>query len=146
MPNIETGSKLHRLALGGVQLTKFEDLCITKLVELVPVQIRKTLVEQLKLVSLVQREVGGRTLNFYATKFGRVNWKTAPMFKTNKDSAKLLKFDLRPEKNRLLHVNFWVVNGHFFQITFSEDVSSFSELDDFDIVGAKQSWRSEIIT
>ena len=147
MGYIKTGSFLRRFILGGTQLNKFENFCLSKLVELLPKEIKEILIAQLYTINLVQREVGGRTLNFYATKLGRVNWKNTPLFSTRKSEVKLLKLELEMQNKKKVHVNFWVVNGIFFQITFSSMESTYSGAveENITINKVKQSWRSDII-
>ena len=131
---LEFGSWLQNLWFGGVNLLSIEKILLGKFLEYLPVGIRQTVEKQIDQYNLVQREIDGRTVNFYYKKFlgSKVN---IPVLSTKVIEAKLLslKFKILDE-DKNLHANFWSVNGKFFCMNFSQDMRPFKNVEQVNII------------
>ncbi len=129
---------------GGINLYPFEELCIDELINIVPNPIKDTLIEQFKMLNLGQREVDSRALNFYRIKWGILSTKNIPKLSTKQQETKLLKIEITLNNKDNIHINYWVVNGIFFQITFNKDISKYKNINVLNVTKVVKAWQSNI--
>jgi hypothetical protein len=82
---------------------------------------REVLHGQLRLVNRVQRHTDGKEVNLYQIRRRKVSLEGMPVFPFAVEEAKLASVRYRVTgETRTRRVDFWLVNGHLFQMQFRE--------------------------
>jgi hypothetical protein len=141
------GTLFTRFLWGGTTLTKTEHAMLVELVKQLPIALQKTVNSQFQAYNLVQREINGRTLNFYRKLHGKSNnMDGLPLLEMKKDEAPLIGLTVRFQHNgQVLHVTLTAVHGRVFSINFDCRPPRVSTGLLFTVEKVRPSWKSDFI-
>ncbi len=141
------GTTFTRLLGGGASLTLLEYQVICGMLASLPPWLAATANAQLDAYNLVQREVNGRTLNFYRKLHGSCDNMTGlPTFDMQKEEAPLVGVTFRLADNgTLLHATMTAVRGRLFCVSFDRALHKLKTKQAPIIETVRQSWRSNFL-
>jgi hypothetical protein len=143
LPTISLWSRILR---GGVSLSAFERFLLRTLAEHVPPDIATALRQQWRGLNLIQRNPDWQELNFYRIVWGRVDRRGLPKLPIRDGEVKLLSLSLRPgNEPELLHVNFWAMDGWFFNLNANRSLKPFRALPEVEVKAVERSYRSNLV-
>jgi hypothetical protein len=135
-----------RFLRGGVILAPCERFLLTTLVRHVPADMAAALRQQWRGLNLVQRSPAWDELRFYRVVRGRVDRAELPNLPIAGGEVKLLSLALRPSPDSdLLHVNFWAVDGWFFNLNASRSLRPLRDQSEVVIGQVEHSYRSNLV-
>ncbi len=140
------GNRLTRWLRAGVELEPIEKVVLLSLVAALPAEIRSTVICQLEACNLVQREIDGRSLNFYRLLGGKPSRDGVPDLPILSGEVLLIKMSfvvgVEPEPR---HATMHAVDKQFFCIKLSHDFGPLANATDLVVKSVTQSWRSNKI-
>jgi hypothetical protein len=143
---LPASSAWNRLLRGGVPLTRFERFLLAGLVQHVPAELAAAIRQQWRGLNLIQRGVDWKEVNFYRLVRGRVDREGLPRLPVRDGEVKLLSLALQPAGNAaMLHVNFWSVDGWFFNFNADRSLEPFRDADAMDVASVEHSYRSNLM-
>jgi hypothetical protein len=129
-----------------VSLVPFERFLLTTLVHEVPAEMAAALRKEWRWLNLIQRSPDWQELRFYRLRGGRVDRSDLPRLPVHDGEVKLLSLALRPNgSTRLLNVNFWGVNGWFFNLNADPSYRPFRDCTTMPIQEVEHSYRSNLV-
>lgn len=144
--DLPTTSLWTRLLRGGVTLTAFDQFLLRRLEQQVPAEMANALRQQWRALNLIQRSPDWQELRFYRLVAGRVDRAALPKLAVRDGEVKLLSLALRPANDvKVLHVNFWAVDGWFFNLNANCSLRPFRELSDMAVAAVEHSYRSNLV-
>ena len=143
MPNTSLWTRLLR---GGVSLTAFDRFLLGILEQHVPAEMATALRQQWRGLNLIQRSPDWQELRFYRLVAGQVDRAELPKLPVRDGEVKLLSVALRPTGDGdALNVNFWAVDGWFFNLNADRSLRPFRELSDSAVDAVEHSYRSNLV-
>ncbi len=140
------GDWMTRLLRGGVRLSAAEHHVLVELVTRLEPDIRAVVESQFAEYNLVQRESGGRALNFYIFRPG-----------SNQPAPVSTQLAMEVEEAPLIRLSFTLagsptehhavltaVRGRAFCVTFSSPMPQQGSVHGISVMSTSQSWRSEV--
>jgi hypothetical protein len=135
-----------RLLWGGVSLVPFEQFLLLSLVQHVTVEMAAAIRGQWRGLNLIQRSPDWQELRFYRRRGGRVDRSDLPKLPVRDGEVKLLSMALRPDNGTdRLHVNFWAVDGWFFNLNADRSLQQFRGRDNMSVEAVEHSYRSNLV-
>jgi hypothetical protein len=142
------GTVLTRLLWGGTTLRLAERKLLDIAVAELPPAIRTTVETQLAAYNLAQREVGGRTINFYRKAMSNKRRTTSmPQLKTRQAQAPLVRIKVCFDKaSEPVHAVLTAVHGRVFCLTLSRAITPNDDASRASMLDSVASWRSTVVT
>lgn len=135
-----------RFLRGGVILAPCERFLLTTFVHQLPADMAALLRQEWRGLNLVQRSPDWNELRFYRLVRGRVDRAELPRLPIAGGEVKLLSLALRPSRDSdLLHVNFWAVDGWFFNLNASRSLRPLRDQIEIVIDQVEHSYRSNLV-
>jgi hypothetical protein len=135
-----------RLLWGGVSLVPFEQFLLVSLVQHVTGEMAGAIRAQWQGFNLIQRSPDWQELRFYRRRAGRVDRSDLPKLPVREGEVKLLSVTLHPENaTDLLHVNFWAVDGWFFNLNADRALRPFRACSTMSVQDVEHSYRSNLV-
>lgn len=140
------GSLLLRRIHGGVVLQKGEYQIVASMVAELPDHLRGPVESQLNECNLAQRDVGGRTLNFYKMGFFAAKPKPLQTVLDGKaEHACLVRVSVcTPGDGEALEAELNVVAGSAFCVSFSRPIPQAVDGQSLKITTVVQAWQSSL--
>jgi len=138
------GSLLLRLIHGGVLLQKGEYQIVASMVAELPDHLRGPVESQFHECNLAQREVDGRTLNFYKMSFfsTKPQQLRAALYGKTEEAALLRVSVSIPGDAETLQATLNAVAGRAFCVSFSRPLPEISDGQSLKITKATHAWQS----
>ena len=144
--DLPTTTLWTRVLRGGVSLTAFDRFLLRMLEQHVPAEMATALRQQWRGLNLIQRSPDWQELRFYRLVAGRVDRAELPKLPVRDGEVKLLSVALRPAGQAdVLNVNFWAVDGWFFNLNSDRPLRPFRELSDTAVEAVEHSYRSNLV-
>ena len=142
------GNMLTRLLWGGTTLRAAEGKLLEIAVAELPPAIRTTVETQLAAYNLAQREVDGRTINFYRKANNDTRGTTSmPRLQTPHAEAPLVRIKVGFDPaNEPVHAVLMAVHGRVFCLTLSRAITPKDDATRASLQGSVASWRSTVVT
>jgi hypothetical protein len=135
-----------RLLRGGVSLTPLDRFLLRRLEQHVPAEMATALRHQWRALKLIQRSPDWQELRFYRLVTDQVHGAERSKLPVRDGEVKLLSVALRPTgEAEVLHVNFWAVDGWFFNLNASRSLRQFRDLSDVVVEAVEHSYRSNLV-
>lgn len=135
------GTFLSRLLNGGIQLTDSEHHVLCLLVQALPDGFRHVVELQFDQYDLVQREIDGRTLNFYCKSAAA----KLPLLALRAEQCPLVRIVVQTQgEPKAVHAVLTAVNGRAFCVSLSERIDQAGHLAEAKVTEVVQSWRSNV--
>ncbi len=140
------GSLLSRLIGRSTSLSNLEHQIVESLVDQLPPELQSIAVQQFNAYGLVEREVDGRTLNFYfATGSQRPLDHGVPAFEQRLAEAKLIRVEFSIGAGTApIHAVLTAVGGRAFCVTFSRRPSREEHTQQARIVSSVPAWKGSL--
>ncbi|HQZ94911.1 MAG TPA: hypothetical protein PLP21_01265 [Pyrinomonadaceae bacterium] len=134
------GNFFERWTRGGTKLTDVEFDLLQHAVNSLPPSLRSIVESQFDSYNLVQREVDGRSLNFYRIKGGKVDREGLPLLEMSVEEAPLIRLTATVNgDSKPIHANLHAVTGHVFCMSLNRRAPAKGVVM---VLKIKQSWRS----
>ena len=142
------GNMLTRLLWGGTTLRAAEGKLLEIAVAELPPAIRTTVETQLAAYNLAQREVDGRTINFYRKANNDTRETTSmPRLQTPHAEAPLVRIKVSFDNaSEPVHAVLTAVSGHVFCLTLSRAITPKDDATRASLQDSVASWRSTVVT
>jgi hypothetical protein len=139
------GSLLTRIIGGGATLYPAEHALLEAAVAALPPDLRGTVDAQFEAYNLVQREVGGRALNFYRKARGAVSSEGLPLLALKLPEAPLVRLTARVAGGALpVHAVLTAVGGRAFSLTTDRALEPREREGSVQIEHVVNSWKGNI--
>jgi hypothetical protein len=133
------GTWLSRFLRGGVLLSSAEQWLLAEMLEALPVQLSDLARRQLASFNLAQREIDGRSINFYLPRRGVPDLQLLP---TTEIECPLVRITVRHiASGEIVHATLNAVNGRVFCMSFSRAVAGLGD-GGFEVLDTAESWRA----
>jgi len=139
---------LTRLLWGGTTLRMAESRLLDIAVAELPPPIRTTVEAQLAAYNLAQREVGGRSINFYSKAISNARRTTTmPQLPTRQTEAPLVRIKVSFDNaSEPVHAVLTAVHGRVFCLTLSRAITPKDDASSATLLDTVASWRSTVVT